>query len=265
MQAAGYETYHHGKTSNTAKDIQARFQTNKYVKDEYDRTNGQPCRDIVNDAIKFLEGGMTRGRFSCTWLSAIRTIRAWRPTSIAELYDERSIPLPKNYLPQHPFDNGTWQSATSGWPPGRAPKARIRRHLHDDYAVISAMDHHIGRLLEHVDKLGLRENTIIIYSADHGLAPGQPRADGQAKPVRFEHEAAAHLCRTGHPAGRVGSAGVSNGHFSHGLRPGGAPTPGGLDGRSLPACCAAIRLRLGTNSFWLIATCSVRSATSAGS
>src|SRR6267142_2478504 len=55
MKTAGYETYHHGKRGNTSPAIQALFEHNKYVADNEDRTNGEPCRTIVDTAISFLK------------------------------------------------------------------------------------------------------------------------------------------------------------------------------------------------------------------
>lgn len=36
------------------------------------------------------------------------------------------------------------------------------------YGIITEMDHHIGRVLDHLDLLGLSEDTLVIYSTDHG-------------------------------------------------------------------------------------------------
>jgi arylsulfatase A-like enzyme len=36
------------------------------------------------------------------------------------------------------------------------------------YGMITEMDHHIGRVLDTLDRLGLAENTLVIYSTDHG-------------------------------------------------------------------------------------------------
>ncbi|NBD38020.1 MAG: sulfatase-like hydrolase/transferase [Verrucomicrobia bacterium] len=36
------------------------------------------------------------------------------------------------------------------------------------YAIISEMDHHIGRVLAKLDELGLAEDTLVLYSSDHG-------------------------------------------------------------------------------------------------
>ncbi|MGZ0655753.1 sulfatase-like hydrolase/transferase [Coraliomargarita sp. W4R72] len=41
------------------------------------------------------------------------------------------------------------------------------------YAMIRRLDRNIGRLLENVDKLGLRENTLIVFSSDNGPQFGE--------------------------------------------------------------------------------------------
>lgn len=51
-------------------------------------------------------------------------------------------------------ENWTWKD----WAPVAA------RYL----AIIEEMDHHIGRILSKLEELGLSENTLIIYSSDHG-------------------------------------------------------------------------------------------------
>src|SRR6059058_3274236 len=51
MKAAGYETYHHGKRGNTSPAIQALFDHDKYTKDQQDRTSGETCQTIVDEAI----------------------------------------------------------------------------------------------------------------------------------------------------------------------------------------------------------------------
>ena len=36
------------------------------------------------------------------------------------------------------------------------------------YASVSFMDAQVGRILDSLDRLGLRENTIIVFTSDHG-------------------------------------------------------------------------------------------------
>jgi arylsulfatase A-like enzyme len=88
------------------------------------------------------------------------------------LYERDKIPLPKNYLPLHPFNNGEQfvrDELLAGFP---RTEDEVRKHLHDYYATITAMDHHIGRLFAALKQLGMYDNTIFVYSADHGLAIG---------------------------------------------------------------------------------------------
>jgi arylsulfatase A-like enzyme len=68
------------------------------------------------------------------------------------------------------------------WP--RTPEM-VRRELAVYYAVISHMDQQIGRILEALNETGQRENTIVIFSADHGLAIGSHGLRG--KQNMYEH------------------------------------------------------------------------------
>ena len=95
------------------------------------------------------------------------------PPAYAAGYDPAQIPIPPNFLPEHPFDNGELRvrdEALAPWP--RTP-AVIQQHLADYYAMISHLDAQLGRVLDTLQQRGLAENTIIVYTADHGLAVGQ--------------------------------------------------------------------------------------------
>lgn len=51
--------------------------------------------------------------------------------------------------------------------------AEIRQYIANYYAMISHQDHHMGRLVGGLDRLGLGEKTLVIYTGDHGLAVGR--------------------------------------------------------------------------------------------
>ncbi|HEY2414505.1 MAG TPA: sulfatase-like hydrolase/transferase [Pirellulaceae bacterium] len=53
----------------------------------------------------------------------------------------------------------------------------FRRYLADVYS----MDEDIGRLLKRIDDLGLKDNTIVVFSADQGAAPLRPPVEGAEK------------------------------------------------------------------------------------
>jgi arylsulfatase A-like enzyme len=50
------------------------------------------------------------------------------------------------------------------------------------FANVSAVDHFIGKVLEHLDELGLSENTIIVFSSDHGEMLGSHGKGGKNVP-----------------------------------------------------------------------------------
>src|SRR5262249_39066194 len=83
-----------------------------------------------------------------------------------------TAPLPPNYLPVHPFDNGDMvqrDELLAPWP--RTPEV-VRQHLADYYACITFLDEQVGRIVAALKEAGIYENTIIIFSSDHGLAIG---------------------------------------------------------------------------------------------
>ena len=41
------------------------------------------------------------------------------------------------------------------------------------YACVSYMDAQVGRVLQHLDNLGLRDNTIVVFTSDHGYLLGE--------------------------------------------------------------------------------------------
>jgi len=91
-------------------------------------------------------------------------------------YHERSNaakpPLPANFLPQHPFNNGELvirDEKLAPWP--RTPEV-VRQHLADYYAAISFLDAQVGRILDALKASGQYDNTLIVFSSDHGLALG---------------------------------------------------------------------------------------------
>ncbi len=86
--------------------------------------------------------------------------------------DAASIPLPPDYMPEHPFDNGSLtirDECLEAWP--RTQEA-VRSHLADYYGMIAHHDACIGRVLEALAASGQAENTMVIYTGDHGLAIG---------------------------------------------------------------------------------------------
>ena len=174
MKDAGYATYHHGKKGNTAPLIQAKFETNKYLTDdEAERRSGEPGQEIVDDAIAFVRERPADAKPFFLYL-AFGNPHDPRVAAqkYRDQYDRDRIPLPKNFRPLHPFDNGEMTVRDEKLLPWPRTEADIRRTLHEYYATITALDFHIGRLLQSLRELGQLDNTLIVFSADQGIAVG---------------------------------------------------------------------------------------------
>ncbi len=94
-------------------------------------------------------------------------------------------PLPANFLPQHPFDNGWLVGRDENLLPWPRPEGLVRQQLAEYQAMVRHLDAQVERILGALDELGLRENTLVVYAADHGLALGSHGLVG--KQSVYEH------------------------------------------------------------------------------
>ena len=113
------------------------------------------------------------------------------PPAWLDKYPESSISLPANFKKKHPFDHGNLDGRDERLNSTPRKKADIRRDLATYYRVISDMDEQIGRILTALDDSGQTENTLIIFSSDHGLAMGSHGLMG--KQNMYEHSIAVPL------------------------------------------------------------------------
>ena len=95
------------------------------------------------------------------------------PGEYATLYSPEDIPVPENFLPEHPFDNGEMRIRDEVLAPFPRTPEIVQQHIADYYGMITHMDAEMGRVLSTLEATGHLDNTIIIYTADHGLAVGQ--------------------------------------------------------------------------------------------
>ncbi|MDA1013962.1 MAG: sulfatase-like hydrolase/transferase [Planctomycetota bacterium] len=130
------------------------------------------------------------------------------PPGFEEKYAADKLPLPANFLPEHPFDHGNFDGRDEQllpWP--RTPRM-IRELLAVYYAVISDLDKQVGRIVESLRETEQLDNTIIIFSSDHGLGVGSHGLRG--KQSMYEHTINVPLLLAGPhiPAGEIRDAQV---------------------------------------------------------
>ncbi|MEW6354694.1 MAG: sulfatase-like hydrolase/transferase [Planctomycetota bacterium] len=122
------------------------------------------------------------GQPFCAWLTLMRPHEAYIPTKeFWDLYDEKTITLPpnaddpltdkspqtQNKLGQRKADIPMWIFEPRNWEEGR--KRVLRGYL----GSVSMMDACLGLVMKELKALGMDENTIVIYSADHGDFAGE--------------------------------------------------------------------------------------------
>ncbi|MEM7806946.1 MAG: sulfatase-like hydrolase/transferase [Planctomycetota bacterium] len=95
------------------------------------------------------------------------------PTEFLDKYPVQDLSVPENYLPEHPFDQGDFTLRDEQLCPWPRTEEAIRVHRREYHAILTHMDAELGRVLDYLDESGLADNTIIAWTADHGLAVGQ--------------------------------------------------------------------------------------------
>jgi arylsulfatase A-like enzyme len=107
------------------------------------------------------------------------------PLKYRNMYYRNRPPLPRNFKPQHPFDNGHMVGRDEGLAPWPRTEQVVRDQLAEYYGLVTHMDVHVGRVLRTLKKSRHADNTIVIYAADHGLAVGSHGLMG--KQSIYEH------------------------------------------------------------------------------
>lgn len=124
------------------------------------------------------------------------------PASYHRRYAGDPPPLPANYLPEHPFDNGELAIRDEKLAPRPRTPEIVRRHLADYYASITFLDAQVGRILDALEASGQASNTMVVFTSDHGLAIGSHGLFG--KQNLYEHSMRSPLI--------LGGPGIPRGH-----------------------------------------------------
>jgi arylsulfatase A-like enzyme len=123
---------------------------------------------LTNEAIRFIEETGDQ-----PWMLHLSYWKPHLPFSVSEpyhsMYDPQQVPMPKRMVDE-----------LDSKPPLQKLFSNERRgnFLEDEnllrqiravyYGMITQLDDHIGRLLAELDARGLRENTMIVFTSDHG-------------------------------------------------------------------------------------------------
>ncbi|WP_436715291.1 sulfatase-like hydrolase/transferase [Roseiconus lacunae] len=240
FNAAGYETYHHGKRGNTAQNIHRQFDHSHYLDDFNDRWSMQAGRKVIDDALSFLDARQANAAKSDSpWLMYLAFAMPHDPRAASEealaMYDPDTLHLFPASRRAHPFDNGAvlvrdeW---TAVWP---RTEQVLRDQIHDYYAAITTLDQNIGRLIDRLRRDGELDNTLVVFSSDHGLGMGSHGLMGKQNVYEAGYKAPMVMAGPGIPHGTNDDPVYLMDLFPTLCELTGIAVPDGLDGESFAA------------------------------
>jgi len=144
--------------------------------------------DVQTDmAIDFLKKSSAKDKPFCLFLSIGTPHDPWSKKNVPEEYYNRfrnvDFPLPVSWkdTPDPYMDRNTEPDKwLTNWKVNLPEMQRVY------YAMTANLDYNIGRLMEAMDKLGLSDNTIFVFTSDHGEMFG---AHGRVYKLTFYEEA----------------------------------------------------------------------------
>lgn len=148
----------------------------------------------AEEAAKFIEERASEPWFMQVSFRAPHDPRK-APGKFGRMYEAASIPIPPNFMPEHPFDNGEMvirDEELEAWP--RKPD-RIQQHLADSYGMVSHLDSQIGSILNSLESTRQLDDTIVVLASDNGVALGSHGLMG--KMSLYEHTVRAPLILSG--------------------------------------------------------------------
>lgn len=192
---------------------------------------------FADAAVEFIrsQAGAGKGPFFCYVAFTAPHDPRDPPEPYRQMYYRNRPPLPENFLPLPRFDNGLTKNIRDE---NLAAYPRTREILSDQlceyYGMITHLDEQVGRILGALEASGHADDTVVIYTADHGLALGSHGLLG--KQSLYEHSMRSPLIIAGPgiPAGRSTAAFT----YLFDLFPticalAGVKPPGGLAGKDL--------------------------------
>jgi arylsulfatase A-like enzyme len=201
---AGYVTFATGKWHNGKESLPLSFQQARAIfaggmtdllkaplsnlengkLTEPKRSAKHACEAFADEALRFLKEHRG-GPFFCY----VAFDGPHDPHIVPDDYAVRYAPdkrlLPPNFLPQHPFDNGEMSNRDEVLLPHPRSAEAVQAMNADYYRYISFLDLQIGRILDALAASPYASNTLVVFSADSGVARGSHGLIG--KQNLYEH------------------------------------------------------------------------------
>lgn len=143
------------------------------------------CEAFADETIRFLKEHTGSPFFAYVPFDAPHDPHI-TPPDFTVNYDASTISLPPSFLPQHPWNNGEMTIRDEQLLPWPRPPGQVRAMIADYYRYISYLDSQIGRVLDALAASPYAKNTIVVFSADSGVARGSHGLIGKQNLYEFD-------------------------------------------------------------------------------
>jgi N-acetylgalactosamine-6-sulfatase len=220
LKKQGYATGHFGKWHIGPDEKNGTYGidvTGAEDKQEGKRKQGERGRDahIYDEAIKFLEEHKDGPFYLNVWSHV-----SHHPINPPPAYVDKFKDL---VVDESKFSEPMQEKFTACKARGGDVSEHMRRYL----AEIFSLDEDVGRLLKRLDELGLRDNTIVVFSSDQGPAPIRESEDKEPSERKARKRGKTAKTNEGELDIRLSSMGYSGGlrGGKHGMDEGGVRVP----------------------------------------
>ena len=117
-------------------------------------------------AIERLRQGAASGKPFALFLSYGTPHDPWGVENVPQAYEERFRDAEFLRPPNYKSQNDPYADAWARFKPGE--REQLDAWMRVYYAMTANLDWNIGRLLAAIDEQGLRENTVLVFTSDHG-------------------------------------------------------------------------------------------------
>jgi len=225
IKAAGYASIRSGKFSNNPNAMDTDF-------DQH--LDGKTAEGNADHIIAFLQRQAGQKPLFLYYAPHEPHDPQYAPNRYYSMYQPADIPLPRNFLPFHPFNNGEMtvrDEKTLPWPRTReSVTGKLARY----YASITYLDDQVGRILDALKQVGQFDNTIIVVAGDNGLSLGEHGLLGKQNLYEF---GGMHVplvfAGPGIPKGETVALAYLMDIYPTLCELSGIPVPAGLDAKSL--------------------------------